>query len=129
MPRRWRLDAPSPFEAIRTLDPPAHAPSLRVAREHLERAFPVFRQAVLVQQWAGLIDVTPDLIPVISPAETVPGLFIATGFSGHGFGIGPGAGKLMADLVTGDTPVVDPAPFRFARFAERPRPTPSETAL
>jgi glycine/D-amino acid oxidase-like deaminating enzyme len=39
-----------------------------------------------------------------------------SGFSGHGFGIGPGAGRLMAELVTGAAPVVDPAPFRFERF-------------
>ena len=47
----------------------------------------------------------------------MPGFFLATGFSGHGFGIGPGAGRLMADLVAGDPPVVDPAPFRLERFA------------
>jgi len=129
MPRRWRLDAPSPFERVRTLDPAPHMPGLDEALRRLRRAFPVFRQAVPVQRWAGLIDTTPDMIPVMSPAEALPGLFVATGFSGHGFGIGPGAGRLMADLVSGDRPVVDPAPFRLARFAERPRPGPSETAL
>jgi glycine/D-amino acid oxidase-like deaminating enzyme len=39
-----------------------------------------------------------------------------SGLSGHGFGIGPGAGRLMAELVSGAAPVVDPAPFRFERF-------------
>ena len=63
-------------------------------------------------------------MPVISPIETMPGFFVATGFSGHGFGIGPGAGRLMADLVTGDNPVVDPAPFRFTRFTDGSRPRP-----
>jgi glycine/D-amino acid oxidase-like deaminating enzyme len=58
----------------------------------------------------------------------VPGFFIATGFTGHGFGISPGAGKLMAQLVTGKPPVVDPAPFRYSRFAERPRSWPSPLA-
>ncbi len=46
-----------------------------------------------------------------------PGLFVATGFSGHGFGIGPGAGRRAADLIASDPPVVDPAPFRVDRFA------------
>jgi glycine/D-amino acid oxidase-like deaminating enzyme len=46
----------------------------------------------------------------------LPGLHIAAGFSGHGFGLGPGAGRLMADIVAGDPPVVDPAPFRLSRF-------------
>ena len=49
---------------------------------------------------------------------TVPGFFIATGFSGHGFGIGPGAGRLMADLVLGRKPVVDPREFRLERFVD-----------
>ena len=78
----------------------------------------------MVQRWAGLIDVTPDAVPVISPVDTLPGMVIATGFSGHGFGIGPGAGRLTADLVTGASPVVDPTPYRLARYAERPRPKP-----
>jgi len=57
------------------------------------------------------MDVTPDAIPVISPANDLTGLFIATGFSGHDFG--PGAGRLMADLVTGSASVVDPSDFRL----------------
>jgi glycine/D-amino acid oxidase-like deaminating enzyme len=74
-----------------------------------------------------MIDVTPDIVPVISGVDTIPGFFIATGFSGHGFGIGPGAGRLMADMVTGDAPVVDPSAFRFSRFTDgsRPRPAPA----
>jgi glycine/D-amino acid oxidase-like deaminating enzyme len=46
----------------------------------------------------------------------LPGFIIATGFSGHGFGIGPAAGKLAADLVSNARPVVDPTPFRLGRF-------------
>jgi glycine/D-amino acid oxidase-like deaminating enzyme len=64
-----------------------------------------------------MIDATPDAVPVISTVASVPGFHIATGFSGHGFGIGPGAGRLMADLVSGDTPIVDPKPFALDRFA------------
>ena len=50
--------------------------------------------------------------------------YFATGFSGHGFGIGPGAGRLMAELVTGAPPVVDPTPFRYSRFTDGSRPQP-----
>jgi len=128
-PRRWPLDRASPFEVIRTLDPAPHLPGLQGALGRLQQSFPIFREARVLQRWGGLIDTTPDLVPVISPVEALPGLFIATGFSGHGFGIGPGAGKLMAELVTGEQPCVDPRAFRFDRFAERPRPRPSETAL
>ena len=52
----------------------------------------------------------------------MPGLFLNTGFSGHGFGIGPGAGRLAAELVAGDAPCVDPAPFAFARLARGTKP-------
>ena len=65
-----------------------------------------------------MIDATPDLLPVISEVDALPGLVISTGFSGHGFGIGPGAGRLTADLVSGKRPIVDPTPFRFGRFSD-----------
>ncbi|MEY9828228.1 glycine/D-amino acid oxidase-like deaminating enzyme [Sinorhizobium fredii] len=112
------LDRPGAFERHRILDPkPDPRPVLR-ALEEARRALPALRQVEPAQIWAGLIDVTPDVVPIISHAETVPGLEIATGFSGHGFGIGPGAGHLVADLVTGDRPIVDPTEFRLSRFSD-----------
>lgn len=115
-PRRWALDAVTPFEQTRIFDPAPNAADAEAARTRLAEIFPVFQQARVAQHWGGMIDVTPDAIPVISPVAALPGFFVATGFSGHGFGIGPGAGRLMADLVTGAPPVVDPSPFRFDRF-------------
>ena len=89
-------------------------------------AFPVFRDIPVVESWGGMIDVMPDAIPVISAVDRVPGFFIATGFSGHGFGIGPGAGRLVADMVAGGATIVDPSPFRLSRFTDgsNPRPHP-----
>lgn len=113
---RWLLDEPSPFEYNRVLDP---VPSKRLSDSALaaaKRAFPVLEKAEIAQRWAGYIDVTPDAVPVISAIDKVPGFYLASGFSGHGFGIGPAAGRLMADLVTNRTPVVDPKDFRFNRF-------------
>jgi glycine/D-amino acid oxidase-like deaminating enzyme len=124
----WKLDEPSPFEAMRVLDPPAHQPMLDQARAHITRAFPIFHTMQVAQTWGGLIDVTPDVVPVISGVDALPGFFIATGFSGHGFGIAPGAGRLMAELVMGETPVVDPTPFRYSRFTDGTRPRPSPLA-
>jgi len=115
--RRWALDEPTPFEAVRVLDPAPKEEILQEARSALSRAFPAFARMEVAESWAGLMDVTPDAVPVIDQVARIPGFFIATGFSGHGFGIGPGAGRLMADLVAGDHPVVDPSPFRLARFA------------
>lgn len=121
-PRRWTLDEISPFERVRVLDPVPVERFNRTGLTNLVRAFPAFGGAKILQQWAGLIDVTPDAIPVIGPVDSIPGFFLASGFSGHGFGIGPGAGQLMADLVMGNRSRVDPKPFRLDRFA-RSRPT------
>ena len=116
IPRRWSLDQASPFEATRVLDPQPNPAIVEESRLNLAKAFPAFAQAKIAQAWGGLIDSTPDSVPVIGPVQAVPGFFLMSGFSGHGFGIGPGAGRLMAELVMGATPVVDPAPFRFERF-------------
>ncbi len=126
LPRRWALDIASPFEAVRVLDPEPDPYVLDRARSAVGAAFPVFRDLRVAESWGGMIDVMPDAVPVIAPVDSLPGLWVATGFSGHGFGIGPGAGKLAADLVTGDPTLVDPAPFRLARFTDgsKPRPHP-----
>lgn len=107
-----------PFEHTRVLDPPPARASVDAAHRNLVDTFPVFAPTTVTETWAGIIDVTPDLVPVISQIEKRPGLFLSTGYSGHGFGIGPGAGRLTADLVSGQAPVVDPAPFRFSRFTD-----------
>ena len=60
----------------------------------------------------------PDVVPVMDHVSSCPVLFLATGFSGHGFGIGPGAGRVKADLVTGETPRFDLTRFRFSRFSD-----------
>ena len=118
LPARWRLDDVSPFERVRVLDPQPTPKAIQTAQLALEKAFPVFENRAIEQCWAGAIDATPDALPVISEIGARPGLFLISGFSGHGFGIGPGAGFLMSDLVRGETPRVDPLPFRFSRFSD-----------
>ena len=117
-PRRWGADAVTPFERERVLDPAPNHRLLDIAMRALRAAHPAFANAVEAERWGGMIDVTPDAVPVISEVPALPGFFVSTGYSGHGFGIGPGAGRLTADLVTGADPVVDPAPFRFSRFSD-----------
>ena len=115
---RWAADRPTPFERHRVLDPPPdHALLDRVLRDAAE-LFPQLEGVRSVKCWAGMIDVTPDEIPVLGPVDGWDGLLVAAGFSGHGFGIGPAAGYVMAQLARGEQPVVDLAPFRLARFAE-----------
>jgi glycine/D-amino acid oxidase-like deaminating enzyme len=117
-PRHWPLDGPSPFERDRVLDPQPDRALNKEAHQAMVRLFPQFRDVSIIQEWAGYIDVTPDVLPYIGLAAGVPGLTVACGFSGHGFGIGPGAGRLAADLSTGQTPSVDAAPFRLSRFED-----------
>src|SRR3984885_5685861 len=125
-PRHWALDQASPFEAVRTLDPAGDPFVLERARASIAESFPAFRDVRIAESWGGMIDVMPDAIPVISAVDRVPGFFIATGFSGHGFGIGPGGGRLVADMVAGGPTIVDPTPFRLSRFTDgsNPRPHP-----
>lgn len=116
--RRWPLDRPSPFERLRVLDPTPDARLNREAWQAMVALFPAFRDVAIVQQWAGYIDVAPDVVPYIGPVREIPGLTVATGFSGHGFGIGPAAGRLAAELATAQPPVVDARAFRVERFSD-----------
>ena len=121
MQRRWSADAVTPFERCRVLDPDPRTPGLEKALSDVKRSFPMFRDARIVEQWGGIIDVTPDGVPIIDHISSVPGLVVATGFSGHGFGIGPAAGQLAVELGIGARPLVDPAPFQFSRFDRKPK--------
>ena len=73
-----------------------------------------------------MIDSLPDVVPVVDHAP-IKGLTIATGMSGHGFGIGPGMGRVVADLVTGRPTGHDLSRFRLSRFSDGSpiRPGPS----
>ena len=115
-PARWDLDAPSPFERERVLNPAPEQRVLGQVREALNRWFPEIASARFVETWGGLIEASPDVLPIISSIDGFEGLFIATGFSGHGFGIGPGAGKLIADMVSGAASRDDLSAFRLSRF-------------
>ncbi|AEX54741.1 NAD(P)/FAD-dependent oxidoreductase [Rahnella aquatilis] len=114
--RHWGAKSITPFEKVRMMDPPANRALNQEAMDNLMAAWPAFAKAEIADTWAGAIDVTPDSNPVIGPVTRIPGLTVATGFSGHGFGTSPAAGQLAADLVSGCQPIIDPAPYRFERF-------------
>ena len=78
--------------------------------------FPGLRQTEIVESWAGMVETSPDVVPIIEEVRTIPGFHIATGFSGHGFGIGPGAGKAIAGMLTGNDTGIDLSAFRLRRF-------------
>ena len=121
----WSLDGPSPFEATRILDPRPDPALVAEAIAEFTASNPALADLRVAESWGGCIDSTPDTVPVISDVAALPGLVLATGFSGHGFGIGPASGRLAADLVTGDAPLVDPAPYSYARLVDGRSPAPS----
>jgi glycine/D-amino acid oxidase-like deaminating enzyme len=113
---RWRLDQPTPMERVRILDPAVDESAVRLTYARAVELIPAIKERTITAKWAGYIDSTPDGVPAIGETARVPGLILAAGFSGHGFGIGPGAGHLIADLVTGAEPLVDPRPLHPDRF-------------
>jgi glycine/D-amino acid oxidase-like deaminating enzyme len=113
---RWKLDAPTPMERARILNPKPDPAGVREIHRRAVDLLPPLRQARIANTWAGYIDSTPDGVPGIGEIPQVPGFILAAGFSGHGFGIGPGAGHLIADLVSGAKPIFDPASFDPGRF-------------
>ncbi|SEN66482.1 Glycine/D-amino acid oxidase [Gemmobacter aquatilis] len=116
--QRWGADGPSPFERIRVLDPKPDAALLRRGLAEMAKAYPGLAELRIAHAWGGMVDCTPDAIPVIGPVLSRPGVYISAGHTGHGFGIGPAAGRLVADLIRGDTPSVDPRPFRYERMID-----------
>ncbi|MEZ5843738.1 MAG: FAD-binding oxidoreductase [Hyphomicrobiaceae bacterium] len=88
---------------------------------------PAAADAPLAASWGGLIDLTPDALPVIDRPDGIEGLVVAAGFSGHGFGIGPITGALAADLALGLPPRLAVDAFRLDRFAHPSGPAASLT--
>ncbi len=113
---RWRLDAPTPMEKMRILDPAPDRSTIALTYRRACELLPSLAKSHVTAAWAGYIDSTPDGVPGIGEIDSVPGFILAAGFSGHGFGIAPGAGHMVADLVTGADHLVDPSPYHPKRF-------------
>lgn len=113
--RKWKADQQSPFERMRMMAPTHNNDTLDLALDWLRDEFPAFSHAKVIERWAGTVDVTTDQIPIASAVEALPGLFVACGFT-YGLTQGMGAGDLLACLMTGTTPKVDPAPYALSRL-------------
>ena len=117
-PRRWSLDAESPFERQRVLNPSPNRAKLRQLTRDFAQLFPDLGPVRLKNAWAGMIDTMPDVVPVVDHVTDLPGLVLGTGMSGHGFGIGPGMGRVLADLALGRPAGHDLSRFRLKRFVD-----------
>jgi sarcosine oxidase subunit beta len=91
-----------------------------IADELLPRAvslLPALESAGLARAWVGLYEMTPDHHAILGPVEGLAGMWLANGFSGHGFQHAPIVGKVIAELVRGVPPTVDISLLRPERFA------------
>ena len=102
----------------RGTDPRPNAAKVRRGLAELGRVLPSLPRVGIAESWAGYIDATPDLTPVLGPIPGLRGFVFATGFSGHGFAMGPVAGRLISELVVDGKTSLDISAFRFSRFAE-----------
>ena len=110
------MDQTTPMEKTRILDPKPDNNTIKATLKNAQALLPELKKTDIQAKWAGYIDSTPDGVPIIDSDSGVPGLFVATGFSGHGFGIGPGAGHLVADIILGRTPITEVEQYKMSRF-------------
>jgi sarcosine oxidase subunit beta len=97
--------------------PQPDAQTLVELSERFLQRFPGQDQAVLRGGFTGIYDCSPDLQPLLGPIPAITGLYVAAGFSGHGFKLCPAIGDLMAEhVLTGSTSLVDLEPFSPMRF-------------
>ncbi|MCC8178425.1 MAG: FAD-binding oxidoreductase, partial [Cloacibacillus sp.] len=115
---------PRPHGSIIAGESPAHEPLLgytstvhsvaSIARTII-KLLPRAKNIRVVRQWAGYYDMTPDAASILGETD-VKNFWHATGFSGHGFMLGPVAGQVMTALLNGDKPPIDPTIMDYRRF-------------
>jgi len=109
------------FEKCRVLDPAPNRRLLRSIVANVRGTFPQLAGLEIDHAWGAYVDCTPDAVPVVSAVNPVSGLYLAAGCSGHGFGLGPGIGMVVSQLVRNDTPAVDLRHFRLERLVDGSR--------
>ena len=115
--KKWSLDEVTPMERNRILDPKPDRKQIDLTYRRARELLPALADIPISHSWAGFIDSTPDGVPAIGEIASVPGFTLAAGFSGHGFGIGPGAGHMIADVILGRKPIVSPDSYTPERLA------------
>ena len=98
--------------------PEVHPPAASLARtiSLVSATLPMVAKAPIARIWGGLLDLTPDALPVLDCVSGIDGLFVAAGFSGHGFGIGPAIGPVLASQILGEKSGLSVKAFSFDRF-------------
>lgn len=118
MKSSWGNDEVTPFEQVRMLSAEVDRYENDTALANLRRAFPQYEKAVVKEEWAGMIDATPDSTQFVTDIPDFPGLFLITGFSGNGLTTGPASGQMIAEMIAGEKTTCDPTIYRFNRFTD-----------
>jgi glycine/D-amino acid oxidase-like deaminating enzyme len=116
--RYWQTSDVTPFEHMRVLEPPSHAGRVAKIRQRFAQRFPSLPSVEVQHSWSGMIDAMPDVVPVVDAVASIPGFYLATGMSAHGFGIGPGYGRVVARMLEGLSSEHDLQRFRLSRFSD-----------
>lgn len=95
-----------------------HAATLGASCRAVEGYVPLLKDAKIVRSWTGWCDNTSDGVCVLGRPEETPGLILACGFNGHGFGTAPAVGYMLSQIVNEEEPLVDLSPLRYERFQE-----------
>jgi D-amino-acid dehydrogenase len=96
-------------------DAPPNPIQIKQALPRAHALFPL-GEAVDARPWMGARPCLPDMVPVIGKASRHAGLWFDFGHQHHGLTLGPATGRLLAEMMTGETPFADPTPFSAARF-------------
>jgi sarcosine oxidase subunit beta len=111
---------------IATEPPAPNRDDIDGALAALKRALPAFGPLRIERYWTGLLDVSPDGLPIVDHEAGPDGLVFVTGLSGHGLALGPVIGEICADLALDGSTARPIRPFRLARFHEERVPTSSK---
>jgi len=109
-------------DIVRNRSPVDPAKTLATMRA-LVAAVPRLACATVIRVWSGIEGYLPDMLPVIGPSETTPGLLHAFGFCGHGFQLGPGVGLVLSELIADGASPTPIAPFSIQRFRNEVAPS------
>ena len=87
---------------------------------------PLLKESPIRDVWGGLLDLTPDALPVMDKVPDIDGLYIASGFSGHGFGIAPATSHILSNLLLNRPSELPIKPFSIRRFEKENSPEQNE---
>ena len=116
--RQWQAGDKTPFEQMRVLEPASHLGRVAKIQTRFAQRFPNIGKPIIKRSWSGMIDAMPDVVPVVDEVKQIPGFYLATGMSAHGFGIGPGYGRVVARMLAGLPAEHDLQRFRLSRFSD-----------